>query len=168
MMDLFYPDGHLTPQAMQGLMDGTLDELGRLEVAEHLGFCNQCMQTYTKLLCQSPLMEPPQDMTLPVMRQVRVRNLRTELKRWGMVAASVAVAGTLWYTGVFQQMGQMVERDYTPSATAQSQEQPEPQRPTLSQMLQKWEYERQKERLQPDNRPYQLEQLQQGPTNEKE
>ncbi len=37
------------------MMDGQLDELGRLEAAEHLSYCDQCMDRYTALLTADAL-----------------------------------------------------------------------------------------------------------------
>ena len=37
-MELFYENGHLTPEGLNALVDGQLDEMARLEAAEHLSF----------------------------------------------------------------------------------------------------------------------------------
>ena len=37
---LFDAEGHLTDEGLYALKDGTLDDLGALEAAEHLSFCD--------------------------------------------------------------------------------------------------------------------------------
>ena len=51
-MEMFNNDGHLTEQALQSLNTGHLDELCRLEAAEHLSFCDECLLRYTAILEQ--------------------------------------------------------------------------------------------------------------------
>ena len=50
-MELFREDGCMTDAGFRAMMDGQLDELGRLEAAEHLSYCDQCMDC---LLYTSP------------------------------------------------------------------------------------------------------------------
>ena len=54
MMVCFRPDEHLTDEALTALVQGTpLTELERLELAEHLSYCDQCLQRYTELLAEA-------------------------------------------------------------------------------------------------------------------
>ena len=50
MTELFLQTGHLSDEGLQALIDGTLDEMQRLEAAEHLSFCDECLTRYTALL----------------------------------------------------------------------------------------------------------------------
>ena len=47
---LFDAEGHLTDEGLYALKDGTLDDLGALEAAEHLTFCDYCLLRYTKMI----------------------------------------------------------------------------------------------------------------------
>ena len=49
-MELFDENGCLTDEGLQALTKGQLDEMGRLEAAEHLSYCDRCMDRYTALL----------------------------------------------------------------------------------------------------------------------
>lgn len=49
-MELFREDGCLTDEGLLAVTKGGLDELGRLETAEHLSYCDRCMDRYTALL----------------------------------------------------------------------------------------------------------------------
>ena len=50
-MELFNKEGHLTDEGLRAVVDGTLDEMGRLEASEHLSFCDSCLVRYTELPC---------------------------------------------------------------------------------------------------------------------
>lgn len=105
MKELFFSDGHLTDEALQGLLDGSLDEMARLEVGEHLSFCDTCLDRYTALLTADVLEEPETHQTLPVMRQVHKRQVNTAARRYATAAAAVAIGSVLWYTGTFHLVG---------------------------------------------------------------
>ena len=51
---LFDAEGHLTDEGLHALQDGRLDELGSLEAAEHLTFCDYCLARYTALIESAP------------------------------------------------------------------------------------------------------------------
>ena len=42
-MELFDQNGCLTEEGLHAVIGGQLDELGRLEAAEHLSYCDECM-----------------------------------------------------------------------------------------------------------------------------
>ena len=48
-MELFREDGCLSDEGLHALTAGQLDELGRLEAAEHLAYCDKCTDRYTAL-----------------------------------------------------------------------------------------------------------------------
>ena len=58
-MELFDQNGCLTEEGLHAVIGGQLDELGRLEAAEHLSYCDECMDRYTALLTADVLEEPP-------------------------------------------------------------------------------------------------------------
>ena len=45
---LFDAEGHLTDEGLYAIKDGTLDDLGALEAAEHLSFCDYCFVIFHK------------------------------------------------------------------------------------------------------------------------
>ena len=58
-MKLFQNNGHLTDEAIRALTRGEdLEELTRLEMAEHLSFCDECLERYTAALENAPLLSP--------------------------------------------------------------------------------------------------------------
>ena len=56
-MKIFRSDGHLRQEALYALVQNQpLEELERLEIAEHLAFCDHCLQRYTQALAESTLL----------------------------------------------------------------------------------------------------------------
>ena len=97
-MELFDPAGHLTDGALLALAHEEVpDKLARLEMAEHLAYCDQCLQRYTDLLANAPLLTPAHSCRESLWRRVRARTLRLLTSRYATAAAAVALALTvLW------------------------------------------------------------------------
>lgn len=120
MTELFLQSGHLSDEGLQALVDGTLDEMQRLEAAEHLSFCDECLARYTGLLTGDVLEQPEQDVTLPVMRRLRRRAAKSVWNRYAAAAAAVVITAGLWYSGVFS--GAMEALAIQPPALEQAAE----------------------------------------------
>ena len=164
MTELFLQTGHLSDEGLQALIDGTLDEMQRLEAAEHLSFCDECLTRYTALLTGDVLEEPEQDVTLPVMRKLRRRAVKNVWNRYAAAAAAVVITAGLWYSGVFG--GAMEALAVQPPAleqTAQAQE-PGP----LGQLLERIEGKpaRPDNGLGPEHRPNDLHHLEEPELDE--
>lgn len=100
-MDVFDNHGHLTEQALLALIqEESLEELERLEIAEHLAFCDQCLQRYTELLTDDTLLTPSPVCREGLGRRVRQRLVRMFTSRYATAAAAVALALTLLWSGV--------------------------------------------------------------------
>ena len=103
-MELFNKEGHLTDEGLRAVVDGTLDEMGRLEASEHLSFCDSCLVRYTELLADDTLLVPETPLTPTVLARVRRRAVRVFFNRYTRVAAVAAFAVVLWGTGVFNSL----------------------------------------------------------------
>ena len=79
-MELFDQNGCLTEEGLHAVIGGQLDELGRLEAAEHLSYCDKCMDRYTALLTADVLEEPPRSARGAVMGTIWVRLMQNT---WG-------------------------------------------------------------------------------------
>lgn len=95
---LFDAEGHLTDDGLYALKDGTLDDLGALEAAEHLSFCDYCLLRYTELIDAAPacLQEPMRDLIPQVQNLMRLRWFRIMTNRYVSAAAAVVLAFVLW------------------------------------------------------------------------
>lgn len=99
-MERFRADGHLTDEALAALVrDEDLDKLGRLEIAEHLSFCDSCLQRYTDLLAGTELLAPERSCQKALWARVRTRTLRLVTSRYATAAAAVALALTVLWGG---------------------------------------------------------------------
>lgn len=107
-MELFSSDGHLTSQGLQSLIDEKLDELERLEVAEHLSFCDDCLVRYTTLLTDVPLLTPQEPFKKPVLRKIQEKKTFTVLQKISTIAAAVVLSAGLLTTGVFSTLASPV------------------------------------------------------------
>ena len=123
-MELFDPAGHLTDGALLALAHEEVpDELARLEMAEHLAYCDQCLHRYTDLLTKTPLLTPAHSCRESLWRRVRARTVRIFTSRYAAAAAGVVLALTLvWGSGY---------------GSIRLPELPE-DRPTVSDRLRKW------------------------------
>ena len=103
-MERFRPDGHLTDEALAALAGSMeLDELARLEMAEHLAYCDECLQRYTDLLADVPLLSPAHSFRESLWVRIRMRTIRLVTSRYATAAAAVALALTvLWGTPTLQ------------------------------------------------------------------
>lgn len=120
-MEMFKTDGHLTDQAMQALNAGHLDELCRLEAAEHLSFCDECLLRYTATLEQGELITPPDTLKPKILAELRRRSLRLFSNRYATAIAAAGLALVLWNGGVFGAL--MPDKALTPPTPANQQEQ---------------------------------------------
>lgn len=101
-MELFREDGHLTDQALEALVSGReLSELGRLEVSEHLAFCDLCLDRYTRQLMDEGLMTPEHSCRDTIWWRIRQRAVRLLASRWATAAAAIVLVVSLWNFGVF-------------------------------------------------------------------
>ncbi len=124
-MDIFRHDGHLTDEALAALAAGEpLDEAARLEMAEHLAFCDLCLQRYTDALAGTELLVPERSCRESLWRRVRTRAARLFLNRYAAAAAAVTLALTMLWGSVGVTLP---EREPLPE-----------DRPTVSDGLRKW------------------------------
>ncbi len=91
-MELFHDDGHLTDAGLRALADEALDEMARLEAAEHLGFCDKCLLRYTALLSDDTLMQPEAPLAEGVLKSIRRKARRVLWSRYGTVVAAAGLA----------------------------------------------------------------------------
>jgi hypothetical protein len=98
---MFDRNGHLTDRALAALVSGEdLPELTRLEMAEHLAYCDFCLQRYTDALIPETLLPPPQSCKTTLLRQIRAKTIRLVTSRYATAAAAVVLALTLLWSDV--------------------------------------------------------------------
>lgn len=123
--NLFDTAGCLTQSGLEALRDDRLDDLGRLEAAEHLTFCDRCLARYTALLESIQLSAPMRDLIPQVQALMRLRTFRVMTNRYVSAAAAIALALALWRFGMFGGV---------PGTAPRPQEEPR-QKASISRML---------------------------------
>ena len=98
-MELFREDGCLSDEGLHALTAGQLDELGRLEAAEHLAYCDKCTDRYTALLTADALSDPPRSVRRTVMGTIWVRLMQSTCGRAAVAGVAAVLALTIWRTG---------------------------------------------------------------------
>lgn len=99
--------GCLTNDALAGLMEGSLNELQRLEVSEHLSYCDACVERYTALLADGVLLEAPELMKQSVLAALRRRAAKVFVNRYFHMAVAASLTLVLWGSGVFNSFGEV-------------------------------------------------------------
>ena len=100
--------GCLTTFGLESLVEGSLGELERLEVSEHLAYCDLCVERYTALLAEETLLEAPELMRQGVLAAVRKRAVKVFVNRYFHMAVAASLTLVLWGSGVFNTFGQPI------------------------------------------------------------
>ena len=97
---IFRDDGHLSAGALAALAgnEDIFTDLERLEAAEHLAFCDDCLQRYTELLENGEaLLTPEHTCQTTLWSRIRTRTFRLLTSRYATAVAAVTLALTvLW------------------------------------------------------------------------
>lgn len=95
---LFDAEDHLTDEGLYAIKDGTLDDLGALEAAEHLSFCDYCLLRYTAMIDAAPdcMKQPMRDLIPQVQSLMRLRSFRIMTNRYVSAAAAVVLGFVMW------------------------------------------------------------------------
>lgn len=101
MTPYFDADGHLTDFAFDELLHGEPAELTRLEIAEHLSFCDKCTERYADLLCGDALLDAPETLHPLTMRRLRQKAAELFFNRYVAVGVAACLTMLLWLGGVF-------------------------------------------------------------------
>lgn len=118
-MERFRADGHLSDQALEAMVrEEPMDELARLELAEHLAFCDDCLQRYTDLLAGGALLAPARSCRESLWRRIRLRTLRLFTSRYATAAAALVLALTMLWSGIGLSARRPQEQDFFQQAGA--------------------------------------------------
>lgn len=99
--DYFTEDGHLTDYAFELLESSDTDELARLEISEHLSFCDDCLLRYTDFITQDKLMQTPENMTQEISKKIVKTAVNETVHRYVWACTAACIAMIFWLGGVF-------------------------------------------------------------------
>ncbi len=95
----FDSQGHITDHGFQMLIDEELDEAPRYELAEHLDFCDRCVERYADFLTDDSLMVPREEIAPTVMDKIKHRARMVILSRTARVSIAACLALVIWVGG---------------------------------------------------------------------
>lgn len=95
----FDTEGHITDRGFQMLIHEELDETPRYELAEHLDFCDRCVERYTDFLVDDSLMVPREEIAPTVMEKLKHRARMVILSRTARVSIAACLALVIWVGG---------------------------------------------------------------------
>ncbi len=102
MEELFNKDGHITEYGFKLLIeDNNLNELNRLEISEHISFCEECLSKYITLLDNSVLISPTKTTVPVIMKEIIKDTSKFYLKQYISMFVAACFALIFWVTGVF-------------------------------------------------------------------
>ena len=125
-MELFDAKGCLSEEGLQALVGGQLDETQRLEAAEHLAYCDRCMDRYTALLTDDVLEQPPRSARGAVMGTIWIRLMQNTWGRAAVAGVAAVLAFTMWRSGTVEQLLDFRQelRSWTQEASQSQTEEP--------------------------------------------
>ncbi len=102
-MNLFDEKGCLTDAALRGSIaqEEQLGELQRLEISEHLSFCDRCLERYSGLLTEDVLMAPQNPVQEKVMKRMHKKVERFLFHRVTAGALAACLALVFLFGGAF-------------------------------------------------------------------
>ncbi len=118
-MTAFREDGHLSDGALAALArnEDIFEELERLEIAEHLAFCDYCLERYTLALEDGVLLIPEHSCQKTLWPRIRSRAIRLVTSRYATAAAAVTLALTVLWGGIGVELGRPVLPEDRPSVS---------------------------------------------------
>lgn len=112
MRELFLENGHLTQDALYALVnEEDLSELERLEIAEHLSFCDECILNYAIVCNTIDFIETPEIMTISIMKKIKNRAKVIFINKYTTFAAAACFALFFWSNGVFNVYDKVVDNE---------------------------------------------------------
>ena len=110
-MKIFCKDGHLTEEALTALISGeSLSPLERLEISEHLAYCDICLQQYTDALTDTNLLIPTHSCRETLWRRIQARTFQLFTSRYATAVAAVLLALMVVWGGTQSSFGQVWEK----------------------------------------------------------
>ena len=100
-MTIFHRNGHITAEGFFLLVTEKADELQRLELSEHLSFCDECLEKYLKEVEKITLLEPEEKIAKRVIKQVKHKTAFLVQKRFGTAVVAACISMLLWSSGAF-------------------------------------------------------------------
>lgn len=100
-MTIFNQNGHITAEGLFLLVTEKANEMQRLELSEHLSFCDRCLEQYLIEMDKITLLEIEESIAKRVIKRVKHKTAFLAQKRFGTAVAAACIAMILWTSGAF-------------------------------------------------------------------
>ena len=139
-MERFDKSGHLTDEALSALISREMGELSRLEAAEHLSYCDRCLDRYLALMTGEVLEMPAHSCRENLLQRIRRQALKLFENRIATVAAAVIIVVSLWSGGGISALCQLPAKlTQLPNTVSQSiEEQNQEDKPSFFDSIGDW------------------------------
>ncbi len=125
-MEYFNQQGHLTTHAFDLIESADPPELARLEISEHLSFCDECLDEYLKHMQDKTLLTPLRPVKNGVLMELRIKLFNLVFSRCASVILAASIAIILTLTGVLYRTDILRDYDRFDRVKQQDQEQQKP------------------------------------------
>lgn len=101
MDEIFNEDDHISDYGFNKLLQDELNDLELLEIAEHLSFCDECIEKYSELLNNVSLLSPPETFINRTLKAIKQKTIRLIYNKYFSAAVAAGFAIFLWVSGIF-------------------------------------------------------------------
>lgn len=98
-MGNFKLDGHIAEEGFQRMLKNQCTTLERLELAEHISFCNPCLERYLSLVEQGKLLIPKEGMKEDVLQKAQKDWFGDFRKRLAQATVAASIFLMCWSVG---------------------------------------------------------------------
>ncbi len=103
----FKSNSHISRHGFESLINLSASEMHRLEMAEHLSFCDECIEKYTSLLTQDVLIESNLRVKQSVMKKIHGKIYKALINKYTIYISAACIALMLWGSGILGDITQI-------------------------------------------------------------
>ncbi len=102
----FEHNTHISNYGFNSLISGTASEMQRLEMAEHLSFCDECTDKYVEMLTNDKLMNTKVSVKKNVMQRIHGKIYKALINKYTIYASAACIAFMMWTSGILSYIPQ--------------------------------------------------------------
>jgi len=107
-MKNFKEDGHISKEGFLKMQGNQCTTLERLELTEHISFCNPCLEQYLALVEEGKILTPQRSMQQAILQKAQKNRFGDFRKRFGQATMAASVFLMCWSIG-----GNVVGMEYS-------------------------------------------------------
>ncbi len=102
----FEHNTHISDYGFNSLICETASEIQRLEMAEHLSFCDECTDRYVNLLTDDKLIDVKNSVKKSIMQKIHGKIYKALINKYTIYVSAACIAFMVWTSGVLNYMPQ--------------------------------------------------------------